>query len=189
MVPPRTKTSSTGVDRIVSAPIEPAGAVAEPYALWAVEDRPGLRLPCAHPAIRVVADLEPVERLKIHILNLGHSLLAEHWLTHGTTAGTTVRAMLSEPEPAAMLDRVYREEVMPGFAARGMGEEAERYRETTLERFRNPFLDHKVADIAGGHAAKVAWRMGGFIAWVKAVSDLPMPTLSALAAKYPPAAA
>ena len=43
------------VDRIVSEPLEPLGAVAEPYALWAIEDQPGLELPCRHPAIIVAA--------------------------------------------------------------------------------------------------------------------------------------
>ncbi|MBV8793503.1 MAG: mannitol dehydrogenase family protein, partial [Hyphomicrobiales bacterium] len=36
------------VDRIVSEPLEPLGAVAEPYALWAIEDQRGLELPCRH---------------------------------------------------------------------------------------------------------------------------------------------
>ena len=42
------------LDRIVSEPIEPVGAVAEPYALWAIEAQPGLVAPTAHPAIRIV---------------------------------------------------------------------------------------------------------------------------------------
>ena len=40
------------VDRIVSEPLEPVGAVAEPYALWAIEDQPGLELPCDTPRSR-----------------------------------------------------------------------------------------------------------------------------------------
>ena len=71
------------VDRIVSEPLEPLGAVAEPYALWAIEDQPGLELPCRHPAIVVAADLKPYERLKLFILNLGHTYLAEIWRREG----------------------------------------------------------------------------------------------------------
>ena len=67
------------VDRIVSEPFEPLGAVAEPYALWAIEDQPGLELPCRHAAIVVAGDLKPYERLKLFILNLGHTYLAEIW--------------------------------------------------------------------------------------------------------------
>ena len=71
------------VDRIVSEPLAPAGAVAEPYALWAIEDQPGLVTPCRHPAIVVTNDLRPYLRLKLFILNLGHTYLAEVWSTKG----------------------------------------------------------------------------------------------------------
>ena len=60
--------------------------------------------------------------------------------------------------------------MLPGFAVRRLGSEAEAYRETTLQRFRNPFLDHRIADIASGHVAKVQRRVGGFIEWVGAAS-------------------
>jgi tagaturonate reductase len=51
------------VDRIVSEPLEPLGAVAEPYALRAIEDQPGLEAPCRHADIVVTNDLKRYERL------------------------------------------------------------------------------------------------------------------------------
>jgi tagaturonate reductase len=45
-----------------------------------------------------------------------------------------------------------------------MGEEARAYRVSVIERFRNPFLDHKLADIFTNHAAKKQRRFGGLIA-------------------------
>ena len=66
-------------------------------------------------------------------------------------------------EPAA----VYAEEVVPGFALHGMGGEAQRYIATTLERFQNPFLDHRLADIAQNHAAKLRNRVAEFIVWAR----------------------
>ncbi len=173
------------VDRIVSAPLEPIGAVAEPYALWAIEDQPGLKLPCAHPAIRVVDDLEPVERLKIHILNLGHSFLAETWLTERMPEDQTVRGLLARPEIRNDLLSLYRDEVIPGFAVHGMGEAASAYATTTMERFENPFLDHRLADIANGHETKVARRIGGFIDWTAAAdAGRKSPRLAAIAARH-----
>jgi len=83
------------VDRIVSEPIEPAGAVAEPYALWAIEKGEGIVLPCEHPAIKRVDDLEPYERLKLHILNLGHTVMAEHWSQSSDKPTLTVREALA----------------------------------------------------------------------------------------------
>lgn len=144
--------ADTLVDRIVSEPIEPVGAVAEPYALWAIADQPGLELPCNHPAIRRLASLEAPERLKLHILNLGHSVLAAIWRDEARPEAETVRAILADPSVHDRLMAIYRDEVLPGFAARGMGAEAADYVETTMARFLNPYLDHRLSDIAGNHA-------------------------------------
>lgn len=155
--------TDTLVDRIVSEPIEPIGAVAEPYAIWVIERRPGLVLPCDHPSIMLADDLEPFERLKLHILNLGHSLLADRWRTDGLPETETVRGMLPT---AHWLDGAYRDEVLPGFARHGMQTAAEAYVATTLERFGNPYLDHRIADIAQNHAVKMERRVAAFLDWV-----------------------
>lgn len=151
------------VDRIVSEPLEPLGAVAEPYALWAIEDQPGLELPCRHAAIVVAADLKPYERLKLFILNLGHTWLAEIWARRGGPAALTVREAMAEKPFRAELDALYREEVLPVFASIGMGEQADAYLETAIERFSNPFLDHRLSEIFTNHEAKKQRRFGGLI--------------------------
>ncbi|TGD98803.1 mannitol dehydrogenase family protein [Methylobacterium nonmethylotrophicum] len=182
--------TDTLVDRIVSEPIEPIGAVAEPYALWAIERRPGLTLPCEHPCIVLADDLEPFERLKLHILNLGHTYLAEIWQREGRPDAETVREILADPAVRARLDALYRDEVVPGFSARGMEAEANTYVAATLDRFRNPSLNHRIADIAQNHVQKVERRVHAFLTWVEeAGARLPAPVLRALAAAYPPGAA
>ena len=165
--------ADTLVDRIVSQAIEPIGAVAEPYALWAIERRPGLESPCQHSAIVMVNDLEPFERLKIHVLNLGHTVLADLWLNEGGRPGETVRGMLADAGVRERLDGVYRREVLPGFAARGLEREAAAYVATTMDRFLNPFLDHLVADIAQNHAAKVERRVAAFLSWRAEAGPVP----------------
>ena len=151
------------VDRIVSEPLEPLGAVAEPYALWAIEDQPGLELPCRHPAIVVAADLKPYERLKLFILNLGHTYLAEIWKQEGGAPALTVREAMADATMRGRLDALYDEEVLPVFAAIGMGDEASAYLKTVIERFSNPFLDHRLAEIFTNHEAKKQRRFGGLI--------------------------
>lgn len=152
------------VDRIVSEPLEPAGAVAEPYALWAVERRPGLTMPCAHASIVLTDDLKRYERLKLFILNLGHTWLAEGWAARGGESGASVRALLADAAILADLNDLYEREVLPVFAAVGLGEESRAYRDAVIERFRNPFLNHFLADIHTNHEAKKARRFGGLIA-------------------------
>jgi len=170
----------TLVDRIVSEPIEPVGAVAEPYALWAIR-RGGFREPFRHAAVRLVDDLEPVERLKIHILNLGHTVLADRWRKEGRPRGESVRAILDMPTIADELATIYAEEVVPGFMLQGMGAEAERYVAATVERLRNPFLEHRLADIAENHAAKLRNRVAAFLDWVRQLDpSFSAPRLSAM---------
>ncbi|MCM2474337.1 mannitol dehydrogenase family protein [Rhizobium sp. CG5] len=171
--------ANTLVDRIVSEPLEPAGAIAEPYALWAIEKTPGLTLPCRHPAIVLADDLEPYERLKLHILNLGHSVLADIWQSESRPPGETVKVILADPAIRTRLDAVYRDEVLPGFAARGMGDQAQAYVETTMGRFLNPYLDHRIADIAGNHALKVERRIAAFLDW----AGTPAPVLESIVSK------
>jgi len=145
--------TDTLVDRIVSAEIPPVGAVAEPYALWAIKTGRFGEI-FRHPCVRLVEDLEPYERLKLHILNLGHTVITDCWLRRNGAADETVRRTLGDPAVAGRLDAIYAEEVLPGFALHGMGEAAERYVATTLERFRNPYLEHRLADIAQNHRAQ-----------------------------------
>lgn len=163
------------VDRIVSEPLEPAGAVAEPYALWAVEIADGVSAPCCHPAVQMVPDLEEIERLKLHILNLGHTALADFWREGGAREGALVRELMDGPEGAALL-ALYDAEVIPGFARKGREAEARAYLATTLDRFRNPFLDHRIADIAQNHPQKADRRIVAFLAWAGG----PAPQLQAI---------
>ncbi|MGO4623349.1 mannitol dehydrogenase family protein [Ensifer sp. 2TAB8] len=169
--------ANTLVDRIVSEPLEPAGAIAEPYALWAIENQPGLRFPCIHPRVKLVDDLTPYEKLKLHILNLGHTVLADLWLSQGRDANETVREILADAGVAALLERIYRSEVIPAFAARGLESEAEDYVAATLERFRNPFLNHRLGDIANHHREKIERRIADFRSWSPSVT---MPELAAI---------
>jgi tagaturonate reductase len=175
----------TLVDRIVSEPIHPAGAVAEPYALWAIRDQPGLLLPFTHQAIVRTNDLPRFERLKLHILNLGHSWLAERWYHAGAVADATVRQAMADADTLGDLHRLFFNEVVPGFAARGVGDEAVTYVGRTMDRFANPFIEHRLFDIHASHAAKVVKRVGGLVDWVDASgSAVPMPELRALAQRY-----
>jgi tagaturonate reductase len=62
-------------------------------------------------------------------------------------------------------------EVLPGFRASGLLEEATAYVSETIDRFRNPHLNHFLSDIFVGHNQKVKSRINGFLAWAKASGD------------------
>lgn len=138
----------------MSEPILPIGAVAEPYALWAIEQLPGLTLPCTHPAILVTDNLQEFEQLKLFILNLAHSYLAERWINDGRPADETVHEAMCDPALRGDLEAVWEQEVLPVFDALGKTQAARDYLATVKDRLLNPFLRHRIADIAQNHEAK-----------------------------------
>jgi tagaturonate reductase len=142
------------VDRIASEPIRPVGAYAEPYALWAIERRAGMVLPCEHEAIIVTDDLSHYERLKLLLLNLGHTWLAERWQIDSRAEDENVLHAMRDPLLRADLESLWRDEVLPVFDALGQGSDARAYLDEVRERFENPFLDHRLADIARNHEQK-----------------------------------
>ncbi len=152
------------VDRIVSQSLHPVGAVTEPYALWAIEDQPGLLLPCRHEAITLTDDLDRYERLKLFLLNAGHTYLAECWLAAGAAAGQTVQQAMNDATLRGALEALWADEVLPVFEALQQRAEAETYLVDLRERLANPFLDHQLADIAQNHAQKKQRRLQPIVA-------------------------
>ncbi|GAB7522291.1 mannitol dehydrogenase family protein [Paraburkholderia sp. 2C] len=147
------------VDRIVSAPIHPVGAVAEPYALWAIERREGMELPCTHEQIVLTDELSRYAQLKLFFLNLGHTWLAEKWLSEGRSAQETVLEAMSDARVRTELETVWHDEVLPVFGAMGLQSDAHAYIDSVRERFLNPFLAHRIADIAANHREKIRRRI------------------------------
>lgn len=155
------------VDRIVSEPIDPVGAIAEPYAIWAIEQADGLTLPCTHPDIVVTDNLALYERLKLYLLNLGHTFIAEQWLNGNRPKDEIVLEAMQDETIRSELEALWREEVLPVFAADGLGDQAEAYVVSVRERFLNPFLRHRLADIASNHTEKKQRRFAPIIARAK----------------------
>lgn len=152
------------VDRIVSEPVRPVGAIAEPYALWAIEKQPRLQVPCVHPSIVLTENLQHFERRKLFLLNLAHTFLAERWLRDARTADETVYDAMNDPILRAELEAVWHEEVLPVFEALGQRDDALAYVAQLRERLLNPFLAHRLADIAQNHAQKKQRRIAPLLA-------------------------
>jgi tagaturonate reductase len=167
------------VDRIVSESIEPLGAVAEPYALWAIEHQAGLTLPCHHDAIRVVDNLAPLEWLKLSVLNLSHTLLVDLWQEQPESNIQTVCDAMNDLYLRGALESVLSEEVVPVLETMKLGENITDYVASVRERFLNPFLNHKLSDIAGNHHFKVERRiLPLYQQALKTNPELPMTGLS-----------
>jgi tagaturonate reductase len=106
--------------------------------------------------------------------------MADRWKAEGRRADETVRELVVDPAIRDWLDALYDGELLPVFAAAGIAE-APDYRRSVIDRFRNPFLDHRLSDIVMNHADKKERRVGGFIAWAGAVApDVALPRLKAV---------
>ncbi len=152
----------TLVDRIITGtpadhPLlatDPMVLVAEPFAFWALEGHPESRFKLQHPALTRTADVRPYFLRKVRILNAAHTALLIKAKPRGFTI---VRDAVNDPELGAWLQRLLNEEIVPTLEGRVEG--AKRFAEQTVERFKNPFLDHKFSDIALQHESKMKVRL------------------------------
>ncbi|QBE61727.1 mannitol dehydrogenase family protein [Pseudoduganella lutea] len=168
------------VDRIVSEAIEPAGAVAEPYAIWVMQAQPGMVLPCRHPRIVLTDRLAPYERRKLFLLNAAHTFLAERWLLEGRAADETVGRAMADPALRRDLEALWEDEILPVFGAMNEGPAARAYVAEVRDRFANPFLAHRLADIAQNHGEKKRRRLLPIVVLASELAlGLPQPRLSA----------
>ena len=153
---------NTLVDRIVSG--KPAAhpllaedallTVAEPFALWVVG--PGVREGDLfdHPVLKRAEDVRPFALRKVRILNGAHTALVCKALPMGIE---TVREAVEHPNVGAWLRQLMLEEMVP--TVEDQVEDAEGFAGKVLERFANPFLEHRLADIALHHETKVRVRL------------------------------
>lgn len=147
------------VDRIVPGPpgvhamkeSDPLLLSAEPFAFWGVQ---GVGAFWEHPSVQLTGDLTPYYLRKVRILNGAHSALVAHALPRGFR---TVRECVEDVEVGEWLRRVLEEEIVPVIADRV--EDAEGFVRATLDRFRNPFFEHRLESIALNHEAKVRTRL------------------------------
>ena len=148
---------SSLVDRIVPGkpddhPLlasDPLLLMAEPFAFWALQTKPRAARWVEHPAILRTTDVKPYFLRKVRILNGAHTALVSKV---GLKRFETVREALDDEPTRTWLERLLFEEIVPTLEGRVDG--PERFARQTIERFRNPFLKHRLDSIAVHHAAK-----------------------------------
>jgi tagaturonate reductase len=151
--------ATTLVDRITVAP-RPSSqgstgldVVVEPFASWVIQAEPHAPL-IEHECVTRTGDVRPYALRKLRMLNGAHTALVTR--TRGTRV-RLVREALDDPSIAPWLEDLLLEEIMPTLVDRIVDGEA--FAASVLERFRNPFLDHRLADIAVNHHQKVVLRL------------------------------
>ncbi|MCB1066426.1 MAG: altronate dehydrogenase [Verrucomicrobiae bacterium] len=159
--------ANTLVDRIVPGPpkshpllgIDSLLLSAEPFAFWAVETSQPDQFPLKHPAIVTARDISPFTLRKVRLLNGAHSALVCKAPEYGIE---TVRECVEHPELGPWLERLLFEEIVP--TLEGRCDDPAGFARAVLDRFRNPFLEHRLEAIALNHEAKVAVRLAPTLA-------------------------
>jgi fructuronate reductase len=125
----------------------------EAFVQWAIEDRfAGPRPAWEAGGAEFVSDVEPFERLKLHVLNAAHSALAYLGLPRGHAL---VREAVNDPELAGLVEAMVLGEIAPALPELPV----EAYWRTVRRRFANPSIDHRLAQISDDGSRKLAQRI------------------------------
>ena len=155
---------STLVDRIVSGksqavaeqfPDDGMYAVAEPFGLWVIESEKDISgeftLADAGMPLVFTKDQRPYRERKVRILNGTHTAMA---LISFLAGKDIVADAMSDERLRRYVNKVTYTELVPAVPL--PAEEARSFADSVMERFENPFLNHKLLDISLNSVSK--WR-------------------------------
>lgn len=131
---------------------------AEPYSLWAIEGEDSMRqyLPFLESNSEVILanDISGYALRKVRILNASHTAMTGHGLFIGVE---TVGEWIVELEREKFLLELIDQEIIP--TIKSTRNELEKYALDVLDRFKNPFVAHKLSDISLNSIAKLNSRI------------------------------
>jgi tagaturonate reductase len=146
---------------------------AEPFFLWAIEGGDDLKakLPFHKTDlnVKIVDDIRPFKMIKVRILNGAHTAMVPFSLLHGNKlvmetvngdfTGKFVNSVISEISETLDMDK----------------NEITAYSEEVMDRFKNPFIKHALADIALNSVSKFKVRvLPSLLGYYKANKKLPV---------------
>ncbi|WP_028032471.1 mannitol dehydrogenase family protein [Chelativorans sp. J32] len=127
----------------------------EPFMQWVVEDRFTLGRPeWERAGVTMVSDVRPFEEMKLRLLNGAHSGLSYLGLLCGRES---VSEAFTDPAIRGFVDRLWAEAI-PSLP-KGAGLEPQAYIAALSERFSNPALVHRTAQIANDGSQKLPQRI------------------------------
>ncbi len=126
--------------------------VCEPFIQWVVEDNFSNGRPALEKlGVQFVSDVTPYEKMKIRLLNAGHSVLGIPGALHGHA---TINACMEDKVFATFMRQFMDKEVTPILDA-VEGIDLEKYKDSLEERFANPNIKDSVSRICAESAAKL----------------------------------
>lgn len=133
--------------------------MSEVYALWAIEgsEEVKARFPLhrAHPGLIIAPDILPYRELKLRLLNGGHTFSCGLACLSGIN--TVVQGM-NDPVFSRFLETLLLEEIAASIPAPLSLAEAQSFAQQVLDRFRNPYIEHKWLSISLQYSSKMQMR-------------------------------
>lgn len=176
-ITPATTADDAAAALALTGVPDAAPVVTEPFSEWVLAgDFPGGRPAWDVAGARFVDDVGPFEQRKLWLLNGGHSLLAYAGSARGHE---TIADAMTDPVCRDWLQQWWNEagEHLPLPAA-----EVAVYRAALLERFDNPRLRHRLAQIATDGSQKLPVRILPVLRAERSAGRLPAGAVRALAA-------
>jgi fructuronate reductase len=137
---------STMVDRIVPATAE--------VDRTGIEAELGMRDEAEHHGAQITSDVHAYENAKLRMLNGAHSALSYLGLQR---RHEYVHQAIGDPELAPLIDKLIREEAATSLTP-APGQYLSAYADALIERFKNPALNHRLAQIAMDGSQKIPQR-------------------------------
>lgn len=155
---------------------------AEPYYFWAIEAGQELEaeLPLQRAGLNIqwVDDLRPYQLRKVRILNGAHTLMTPLALLHDLKI---VREVMEHPRLGTFVRETVANDIIPTIPLDA--EALNRYAESVYERFLNPFIDHRLSDIAMNSLSKFKARvLPAMITYLERGDEIPNRIIEAFAA-------
>jgi mannitol 2-dehydrogenase len=126
--------------------------VCEPFVQWVIEDKYAQGRPDWESAgVQFADDVAPFEKMKIRLLNAGHSLLGFPGALHGYTY---IHEVVNDPVFARLLRDFMEKEVTP-VLDEVPGTDLNGYKDSLFKRFGNPRIRDKVTRICQQSSAKI----------------------------------
>ncbi len=135
--------------------------ISEVYRLWAIESSSDkvkeiLSFSKADKGVAITPDITKFRELKLRLLNGTHTLSCGLAVLAGFV---TVKEAMEDPDITAFMQNLMLKNIIPAVIDEHISEaEARQFASDVLDRFRNPFLDHKWLSISMQYSSKMNMR-------------------------------
>ena len=130
----------------------------EPYSFWAIEGSESIRhkLPFldSNSEVKLARNISGFSLRKVRILNGAHTAMTGDGLLKGIFS---VREWIENPDREKFLIEMIQEEIIPTIGLDRA--ELTYYSQEVIDRFKNPFVTHKLSDISLNSISKIKSRL------------------------------